>query len=55
MLLTGLTAVVTVDESIFEMTRTYLLAAATDPLTPLPLPAAEFTARTETALKLMFA
>jgi hypothetical protein len=53
--LTGLTAVVTTAAPIFEMTRAYLLAAAVNPLTPLPLPLPEFTARTITALKLMFA
>lgn len=53
--LTGLAAVVTSEAPIFEMTRIYMLAAATDPLTPLPLPADEYVARTTTALKLMFA
>jgi hypothetical protein len=53
--LTGLVAVVTYITPIWEMISTYLLAASVNPLTPLPLPAAEFTARTITALKLMFA
>ncbi|KAG0648038.1 hypothetical protein D0Z07_5941 [Hyphodiscus hymeniophilus] len=53
--LTTLSAVVTAAAPIFEMTQAYLIAAAVDPETPLPLPAAEFTAHTIRALKLMFA
>jgi hypothetical protein len=39
----------------FEMERSYLLAAASNPLTPLPLPEAQFVAQTVKSLKLMFA
>jgi hypothetical protein len=53
--LSALTAVVTVVTPIFEMERSYLLAAASNPLTPLPLPEAQFVAQTIKALKLMFA
>ena len=53
--LTGLTAVVTTAAPIFEMIQAYLLAAAVNLSAPLPLPLPEFTARTITALKLMFA
>lgn len=53
--LTALCAVVTGLAPIFEMTQQYLLEAASDPLTPLPLPYNQYIARTETALKLMFA
>ena len=53
--LTGLAAVVTTATPLFEMTQKYLVAAAENPLTPLPLPLPEFEARTITALKLMFA
>lgn len=53
--LTGLSAVVTREAPGFEMTQTYLLAAAEDPTTPLPLPLDEYIASTVTMLKLMFA
>ena len=53
--LSALTAVVTVVTPIFEMERSYLLAAASNPLTPLPLPEAQFIAQTIKSLKLMFA
>lgn len=53
--LTGLSAVVTRETPVFEMTQAYLLAAVEDPTTPLPLPLDEYTARTVTVLKLMFA
>ena len=52
--LSGLAAVVTRESLVFMMTQTYLLDAAKDPETPLPLPAAEYIAQTEMALKLMF-
>ncbi|RFU35034.1 hypothetical protein B7463_g1268, partial [Scytalidium lignicola] len=53
--LTGLAAVITASAPIFMITRTYELAAVVDPSTPLPFPADVYTARTITALKLMFA
>ena len=52
---TALVAVVTYITPIWEMISTYLLAASVNPSTPLPLPAAEFTARSITGLKMMFA
>jgi uncharacterized membrane protein len=53
--LSALTAVVTVVTPIFEMERSYLLAVVSNPLTPLPLPEAQFEAQNVKALKLMFA
>jgi hypothetical protein len=53
--LSGLAAVVSRESIVFIMTQTYLLAAAKNPSTPLPLPENEYIAQSEMALKLMFA
>ncbi|KAH8808634.1 hypothetical protein F5884DRAFT_378380 [Xylogone sp. PMI_703] len=53
--LTGLAAVITCSAPVFMITRAYELAVVRDPSTPLPLPLDVYTARTITALKLMFA
>ncbi|KAH6676978.1 hypothetical protein F5X68DRAFT_157439 [Plectosphaerella plurivora] len=52
--LTALTAVITRLLPHFYLAGEYTKAAAVNPLTPLPLPVEEFTARTVTSLKLMF-
>lgn len=52
--LTALTAVITRMLPHFYLAGEYTKAAAVNPLTPLPLPVEEFTARTITSLKLMF-
>ncbi|KAL0944551.1 uncharacterized protein CTRU02_202438 [Colletotrichum truncatum] len=52
--LTALSAVITSLLPQFYLAGEYTKAAAKDPLTPLPLPIEEFTARTVTSLKLMF-
>lgn len=52
--LTALTAVITRLLPQFYLAGEYTKAAAIDPMTPLPLPAEEFTARTIVSLKLMF-
>lgn len=53
--LTALTAVITVLAPIFYMARAYMIAAARDPLTPLPMPLDEMLGRQIMGLKLMFA
>ncbi|KAF2132494.1 hypothetical protein P153DRAFT_420491 [Dothidotthia symphoricarpi CBS 119687] len=52
--LTGLSVVITKVLPQFFLAGGYAKAAMLDPTTPLPLPAAEFSQRTQTALKLMF-
>ena len=53
--LTALTAVITVLAPIFYMARGYMIAAATDPFTPPPMPLEEMMGRQVLGLKLMFA
>lgn len=54
-ILTGLTAVVTVAAPKFYMVRSYMIEATDNPLSPPPVPLDELTAQTALALKLMFA
>ena len=54
-ILTGLTAVITVAAPKFYMVQNYLIKAIENPLTPPPLPLNELMAQTQLALKLMFA
>ena len=52
--LTALAAVITRLLPQFYLAANYVVAAAKDPTTPLPLPPDEFSGRTITSLKLMF-
>lgn len=52
--LTALSAAITMLLPQFYLSGEYVQAAASNPLTPLPLPEDEFLARTITSLKFMF-